>query len=41
MMAGAIPAGTGENGRVLMDDPAEDISNDLTMHETFVEITKA
>ena len=39
-MEGAIPAGTGANGWVLMDNPAEDISYDLTMHETFVEISK-
>ncbi len=27
-MEGAIPAGTGANGWVLMDNPAEDISYD-------------
>jgi hypothetical protein len=40
-MVEAVPASTGENGQVLMENHANDISNNLTMHETFVEITKA
>jgi len=40
-MVGAIPAGASGNGQVLMENHADEISNNLTMHETFVEITKA
>jgi hypothetical protein len=37
----AIPAGSGGNGWVLMEIHTDDFSSNLTMHETFVEITKA
>jgi len=39
-MVGAIPAGSGENGQALMEIHADEVSNNLATHETFVEITR-
>jgi len=39
-MVRAIPADTDENGRTLMEIHADEISNNLAMHETFVKITR-
>lgn len=39
-MIRAVPADTGENGRALMKIHADATSNNLVMHETFVEITR-
>jgi hypothetical protein len=39
-MVGVIPAASGGNDRALMEIHADEISNNLAMHETFVEITR-